>query len=68
MDTAAWPASLTGVSAAGMPLADFGRKRPTRERVLFFMPRPIFLIIIEADEAVDEMERLSVDPPKKRPP
>jgi hypothetical protein len=32
------------------------------------MPRPIFRIIIEADEAVDEIERLSVEPEKNLAP
>jgi hypothetical protein len=54
-------------SAAGTPITDFGLKRPTSERVDFFIPLPIFLIIIEAEDAVDEIERLSVDPEKKLP-
>lgn len=68
MDTAVCVVSGWIGSAAGAPMIDFGRKSPTRDRVPFFMPRPIFRIIIEADDAVDEMERLSVDPWKNLPP
>ncbi len=55
-------------SADGTPTIDLGRNSPTRERVPFFMPRPILRIIIDAEEAVDEMDRLSVDPWKNLPP
>lgn len=60
IDTVAWLPSAA--SAVGTPITDFGLKRPAKERPLFFIPRPIFRIIIEAEEAVEEMDRLSVDP------
>jgi hypothetical protein len=68
MDTEASVVWGSGPSAAGTPVTDFGRKSPTSDRVLFFIPRPIFRIIIEAEDAVEEMERLSVDPWKNLPP
>jgi hypothetical protein len=54
-------------SAAGTPITDFGLKRPTSERVDFFIPLPIFRIIIDAEDAVEEIDRLSVEPEKKLP-
>lgn len=66
MDTAAWLAS--GISAVGTPMVDFGRNKPARERPPFFIPRPIFRIMIDADEAVEEIERLSVEPENRREP
>lgn len=57
--------SGTAESAAGTPTTDFGLKSPTKEREPFFIPLPIFLIMTDAEEAVDDIERLSVDPVKK---
>lgn len=58
---------LMAESAAGTPMTDLGRKSPVSDLVDFFMLFPILRIIMEADEAVDDMERLSVDPVKKLP-
>lgn len=52
----------------GSPTTDLGRNMPTSDRVPFFMPRPILRIMTDADEAVDEIDRLSIDPPKTRGP
>lgn len=44
-----------------MTIIDLGRKRFLRLRVDFFMPRPNFLSMMDAEEAVDEIEMLSVE-------
>lgn len=64
IETAAWLASGAATSPIGDPITDFGRNKPARERPPFFMPLPIFRSMIEAEEAVEEMDRLSVDPVK----
>jgi hypothetical protein len=46
---------------------DLGRNSPTSDRVDLFMPLPIFRSIIEADDAVDDTDRLSVELLKNRP-
>jgi hypothetical protein len=50
-----------------MLATDLGRNMPTNERVERFTPLPILRSIIDADEAVDDTDRLSVDPVKKWP-
>ena len=67
IETCAMLASLTGPSAAGTPTTDLGRNRPTSDRVPFFMPWPILRSITEAEEAVEEIDKLSVEPVKKFP-
>jgi hypothetical protein len=54
------------IGSALLPMKDLGRKRPTSDRVDFFIPLPIFRNIIDAEEAVDEIDKLSVEPVKKR--
>ena len=54
------------MGSALLPIKDLGRKRPTSDRVDFFIPLPIFRNIIDAEEAVDEIDKLSVEPAKKR--
>lgn len=44
-------------------MTDLGLNSPASDLVLFFIPRPILRIMTEAEEAVEEMERLSVEPP-----
>lgn len=46
---------------------DFGRKRPTSERVDLLTPLPIFLNMMEAEDAVEETDMLSVDAEKTLP-
>lgn len=58
-DTSA--ASVSSRPSEPVTIMDFGRKRLRRFRVDFFMPRPNFLSMMDADEAVDEMDMLSVD-------
>jgi hypothetical protein len=43
-------------------MTDFGLNRPLIDLPPFFIPEPIFRSIMDAEEAVDEMDRLSVDP------
>jgi hypothetical protein len=50
-----------------MLATDLGRNMPTKDRVDLFIPLPIFRSIIEAEEAVDDTDRLSFDPVKKWP-
>jgi hypothetical protein len=45
-------------------MTDFGLKSPLMLLALFLAPLPILRNIIEAEEAVDEMEMLSVEPVK----
>jgi hypothetical protein len=62
MDTAVWlPSPDERESGGGTPMIDFGRNNPTRDRPPFFMPRPIFRIMMEAEDAVEETEMLSVE-------
>lgn len=58
------PDPTRGPSAAGTPMTDLGRNKPLMLRAPFLAPRPIFLSINDADDAVDEMDRLSVEPVK----
>jgi hypothetical protein len=39
-----------------------GLKSPLMDLPPFFMPLPIFLSMIEADDAVEDIDRLSVEP------
>jgi hypothetical protein len=68
MDTSASLALGEPMSEGEGPTMDLGRKRPTKERPPFFMVRPILRIIIEADDAVEEMEMLSVEAENIFPP
>jgi hypothetical protein len=45
-------------------MTDFGLNKPLIDLPPFFMPLPIFRSIMDAEDAVDEIDRLSVDPVK----
>ena len=55
------------ISSGDDAMTDFGRNRPTSDLVDRFIPLPIFRNMIDAEEAVEEMDRLSVELLKKRP-
>ena len=51
-----------GPSAAGTPITDFGRKSPLIDLEPFFIPWPILRSMMDADEAAEATDRLSVEP------